>query len=75
MGDRIFDIEHIFNHHAPSDEQIDKYQDLRHSAKYFALSILGNCPDSADRSDAIRKVREALMIANASIALDGRLHK
>jgi hypothetical protein len=41
------------------------------AAKNFAEVILANCPSGADRSDAIRKIREARMTANAAIALNG----
>jgi len=37
----------------------------------LALVILEHTPPSADQSAAIRKVREAVMTANASIACGG----
>lgn len=67
-----FDLDHIFVHHSPGPEEAEKYRALRVSAKQFAATIEELTPASADQTDAIRKVREALMTANAAIALDGR---
>ncbi len=67
------DLDHIFTHHAPSPEQSGRYQELRLQAKQFAEAIMKCTPDGNDQAAAIRKVREALMTANAAIALDGKL--
>ncbi len=67
------DLNHVFKYHAPTPEQIEKYQAIRDAAHILAASILTNCPPCADRAAALRKVREAVMTANASIALGGRL--
>lgn len=65
-------VEHWFTHHPPTSEQIDSYLALRNAGKALAHEILTHCPPSADRSAAIRKVRECVMTANASIACEGR---
>lgn len=65
-------LDDIFSYHAPSKDQLENYQHLREAAKQFALVILELTPACADRSDAIRKVREALMTANAAVALNGK---
>jgi hypothetical protein len=62
----------IFTYHAPTEEDIRNYQSLREAARYFAEVIMITCPKCADRTAAIRKVREALHVANASIALKGK---
>ena len=64
-------IEKIFTYHKPTPEQLPRYDALRAAARAFAQVILDNTPACADRSAAIRKVREAVMTANACIALDG----
>ncbi len=64
-------LEWIFSYHAPSEDQVDKYDRISEAAKGLARVILESCPACADRSAAIRKVREARMTANASIALHG----
>lgn len=66
-------LENVFSYHSPNPVQVTRYNELRAAAKDFAFWILANCPDCADRAAALRKVREALMTANASIALDGKL--
>lgn len=61
----------LFKYHSPNETTIPKYAAINQAAKNFAEVLLQNCPPSADRSDAIRKIREARMTANASIALNG----
>ena len=63
-------IEELFRYHDPKPGQTERYQNIRAAAKVLAVTILENCPDCADRSAALRQVREAMMTANASIALE-----
>lgn len=63
-------LEELFTYHAPSAHQIVQYAVVREGALAFAKVLRDNCPASADRTDAIRKLREAVMTANASIALE-----
>ena len=65
-------IENWFTYHAPSSGQLQAYDELRNSAKNFAHIINKYCPESADKTAAIRKVREAVMTANASVACGGK---
>lgn len=66
-------LEHWFQYHLPADEETrKKYVNIRTAAKTFAEVVLVNTPESADQSVAIRKVREAVLIANAAIACGGR---
>jgi hypothetical protein len=67
------DLENIFKYHAPTPDQLPKYETLRSAAKAFAQSIVDNSPEGPDQTAAIRKVREAVMTANAAIALGGKL--
>jgi len=71
-GIRPEDLEEIFSYHAPEAGQPEKYEAIRSSAKSFAAAVLANTPPSPDQTVAIRKIREAVMVANASIALKGR---
>lgn len=64
-------IDEVFTYHAPKAGDPEKYEAIRGKAKELAQVILDNCPGCADRSDALRKVREAVFTANASIALEG----
>lgn len=65
-------LDDIFSYHPPNDEQRVNYENIRNAAKVFAQSIINNTPASVDQTVAIRKIREAVMIANASIALEGK---
>ena len=64
-------IETWFTYHAPQPDQIEHYNALREAAKVFALAIEEHTPAGPDQTTAIRKVREAVMTANASIACGG----
>ena len=61
----------LFKYHAPTDVTIPKFAAINQAAKNFAEVVLQNCPASADRSAAIRLIRDAHMTANAAIALNG----
>lgn len=63
--------QHVFTYHPPTPDQVPKYNEIRDAALVFARVIEAHCPASADRTVAIRKIREAVMVANASIALGG----
>ena len=64
-------IKNWFIYHAPTSDQLVAYEKLRNAAKDFANAINEIVPDSADKTAAIRKVREAVMTANAAIACGG----
>jgi hypothetical protein len=66
------DLDDLFSYHPVEADQVAKYEAIRAAAKQFAKTILENTPRSADQSAAIRKIREAVMTANASVALKGR---
>ena len=67
------DINNIFTYHKPSAEQLPKYEAIRAKAKELGQVIVDNTPGCADQTAAIRLLREAVMTANAAIALDGKL--
>jgi hypothetical protein len=64
------DLDNWFTYHPPQGDDTVRYERIRLAARVFAQVVLDNCPDSADRTTAIRKIREAVMTANASIACD-----
>jgi NMD protein affecting ribosome stability and mRNA decay len=66
-------MDFVFQYHAPSESQIARYKEIREAAKVLAYVIQEQCPDCADKYAALRKVREAVMTANASIALCGAI--
>jgi hypothetical protein len=61
-------LENLFSYHPPQGDQAERYQRLRDAAKGFARTILECTPGCSDQMAAIRKVREAVMTANAAIA-------
>lgn len=65
-------IDNWFSYHAPSEAQAEFYVQLRNAGRDLALTILGLTPPGADQTAAIRKVREAIMTANAAIACGGK---
>lgn len=65
-------IQHWFTYHKPTEEDIPKYEAIRQWGLSFAQIIDQKCPNGPDKSAAIRKVREAVMTANAAIACCGK---
>ena len=64
-------LENWFTYHSPKPEQLPKFEAIRNAGMNLAEIILENTLPSADQTAAIRKVREAVMTANASIACNG----
>lgn len=63
-------IDQLFTYHAPKGDQPERYERIRNAAKEFAKVVLECTPECPDQTVAIRKIREAVMTANASIALE-----
>lgn len=61
----------VFTYHPATPEQVEQYRRIREAGKELVRVIVENSPRSADQSTAIRRVREAVMNANAAIALGG----
>jgi hypothetical protein len=65
------DLQNWFTYHPPTAEDVDRYLSIREGALQFARVINEECPNGPDKTTAIRKVREAVMTANAAIACCG----
>ncbi len=65
-------LDHLFSYHAPTPDQIPKYEAIRAGGKAFAKIVMDNTPGCADQSAALRHIRDACFAANASIALGGK---
>lgn len=66
-------LDNWFMHHPPAnEEQVQNYQAIRAAGKSLAQAIVALTPPSADQTAAVRKVREAVMTANAAIACQGK---
>lgn len=67
------DLREWFTYHPPTGEaQVAAYQAIREAGHVLAEAGVNSRMVSADQSAAIRKVREAVMTANAAIACQGR---
>ncbi len=71
-GEEIVDL---FRYHAPSPDMTAKFDQVRGAIESAALVIDECCPPGADRTAAMRKLKEAQMTANASIVLEGRSYR
>lgn len=60
--------ENVFSYHKPKEGQPEKYEIIRDKAKEFGTIIAMQCPDSDEKGQALKALREAVMWANASIA-------
>ena len=64
------DLDNWFTYHAPHGDQPQRYVKIRDAAKMFAEVLVENTLPSADQTVAVRKIREAVMVANQSIACE-----
>jgi len=63
-------LDEIFTYHAPKGTQQERYVALRESAKVFAKLIVSSTPASREQSVALTNVQQAVMWANAAIAIN-----
>lgn len=60
-------LDQWFRYHTPTQAQITAFQDIRQSAKIYAETVNKNVPDCADKTAAMRKIRDSVMAANLAI--------
>ena len=65
-------LKNWFTYHPPEANDSAHYNAIRDAALVFSQVIVEHTPPSADQTAAIRKVRESVMTANASIACKGK---
>lgn len=63
----------ITRYHKPSGEGLQRIDAIRAATENLLNEIIRSCPQCQDREGAINCARMAMMLANASIALDGRV--
>lgn len=63
------EMEVIFSYHPPTEEQKLRYAELRKLGKHLARTMLNFCPPSREASLALTNLQQAIMWANASIAI------
>ncbi len=66
-------IENIFTFHPVYGDQRERYEYLRLQAKRLAFAFLEFTPKSREQSLAITSLQEAVMWANAAIAINEKL--
>lgn len=66
-------LDDVFTYHPPGPGDPERYTNIRCHAKALAEVILTETPPCADQQAALRLLREAVMTANASIALKGAI--
>lgn len=64
-------LDSLFDYHAPTQDQVDSMEIIRSRAKFLAKAINDEVPESANKSAAIRLLRQCVQIANAGIVLNG----
>lgn len=62
------EIERWFTYHQPKPDQVERYELIRKTAKVMANVIVQTTLPCADRTSALRKLREVVMTTNAAIA-------
>lgn len=64
------ELDNLFSYHPPKGNQVERYNDIREAGRLFAQVVVDSTPTGPDQSAAIRKIREAVMTANAAIACE-----
>ena len=63
-------LDNVYTYHAPYGTQQDRYVDLRAKGKELAQLITDLTPQSREQSVALTNVQQAIMWANAAIAIN-----
>ena len=62
------ELKNWFTYHAPTQDQLKSYETIRSCAKMLAEDFNEAVPDCADKTAAMRKLRETVMAMNLAIA-------
>lgn len=68
QSDLQIDLLRRFTYHEPTEGQPEQYAEIRAAGLDLAEVIGFECPDSPERAQALNKIDEAVMWANAAIA-------
>lgn len=66
------ELNQVMAYHPWDEEKIAKGQKIRNVLSIALAVIIENVPPSADRSSAIRKIRDCRMDCNSAITHDGK---
>ena len=64
-------VHEVVSYHQPNEAGLLAIGAIRVATVDMVNAIIRNCPPCADRTAAIRKVREGMNAANSAIALQG----
>ena len=64
------ELNNVYTYHAPHGTQQDRYTDLRAKGKELAQLITDLTSQSREQSVALMNVQQAIMWANAAIAIN-----
>jgi hypothetical protein len=67
---KVIDLKHLFTYHPPKEGQAERYEQIRVAALNFGKVVCKLSPSSREQTHALNKIREAVMWANAAIALN-----
>lgn len=65
------DIDNWFTYHAPNSVSLQAYTEIRSKAKELAELFNNHCTDCADKTAAMRELRNTVMAMNLAIACNG----
>lgn len=64
------ELEEAFKYHKPNEEQVKAIEAIRAKSKELAQLIVDTVPEGAEKMQAITYIRQAIMFANAGIAIN-----
>lgn len=62
------ELNNWFSYHKPTEAKLKAYFEIRQKAFEFAVLFNAHVPDCADKTAAMRKLRETVMAMNLAIA-------
>ena len=68
----VHQIANIFTYHKPFGDQPARYELLREAGGKLATLVNELCPESREKSLALTTIQQAIMWANAAIAINER---
>jgi hypothetical protein len=72
QGKRVTDTQlvNVFSYHRLSDSQVKRCEAIRGEVGAAAMRIQRHCPESREKALALTSLQQAMMWANASIAIN-----
>jgi len=64
-------IEKEFTYHTPRPDQVPLYNEIRDTARQFAIKLVGLCPATRELDTALDHLNACVFFANAAIARHG----